>query len=160
MNAPGSQPSQSGGDLAGAGGDHGGGGWGELESSDKGLDDAFGAAVLRHFNDVELCFAEFAGPLDGGGDAGQGLGRGEDADAAVADAPEACCGVAGGGAAFVPWLKTLKSSVGITGGLAAHGGTPAHLPRLVAIATADICHQTNPRPCTAADFEALFKAAM
>ena len=70
------------------------------------------------------------------------------------------CGVAGGGAAFVPWLKTLKTSVGISGGLAAHGVTPAHLPRLVAIATADICHQTNPRPCTAADFEALFKAAM
>jgi alcohol dehydrogenase class IV len=70
------------------------------------------------------------------------------------------CGVAGGGAAFVTWLKTLKASVGISGGLAAHGVTPAHLPRLVAIATADICHQTNPRPCTAADFEALFKAAM
>jgi len=70
------------------------------------------------------------------------------------------CQVAGGGAAFVPWLKSLKASVGITGGLAAHGVTPAHLPRLVAIATADICHQTNPRPCTAADFEALFKAAM
>ncbi|WP_295503559.1 iron-containing alcohol dehydrogenase [Limnohabitans sp. Rim8] len=70
------------------------------------------------------------------------------------------CGVAGGGAAFVPWLKTLKASVGISGGLAAHGVTPAHLPRLVAIATADICHQTNPHPCTAADFEALFKAAM
>ena len=70
------------------------------------------------------------------------------------------CQLAGGGAAFVPWLKALKVSVGITGGLAAHGVTPAHLPRLVAIATADICHQTNPRPCTAADFEALFKAAM
>jgi alcohol dehydrogenase class IV len=30
----------------------------------------------------------------------------------------------------------------------------------VEIATADICHQTNPRPCTAADFERLLKAAM
>ena len=35
-----------------------------------------------------------------------------------------------------------------------------HLPRLVEIATADLCHQTNPRPCTAADFERLFKAAL
>lgn len=70
------------------------------------------------------------------------------------------CKVAGGGAAFVPWLCQLKRSIGITGGLAAHGVIPEHLPRLVAIATADICHQTNPRPCTAADFEALFKAAM
>jgi len=70
------------------------------------------------------------------------------------------CKVAGGGRAFVPWLRQLKRSVGITGGLAAHGVKPEHLPRLVEIATADICHQTNPRPCSAADFEALFKAAM
>ena len=70
------------------------------------------------------------------------------------------CGVTGGGAAFVPWLRQLKSSVGIHGGLAAHGVKPEHLARLVQIATADGCHQTNPRPCTAADFEALFKAAM
>ncbi|MDD5333183.1 MAG: iron-containing alcohol dehydrogenase [Rhodoferax sp.] len=70
------------------------------------------------------------------------------------------CKVAGGGKAFVPWLKQLKASVGITGGLAAHGVKPEQLPRLVQIATADICHQTNPRPCTAADFDALFKAAM
>ena len=53
-----------------------------------------------------------------------------------------------------------QPGVFVRGGLAAHSVTPAHLPRLVAIATADICHQTNPHPCTAADFEALFKAAM
>ncbi|MEI8030526.1 MAG: iron-containing alcohol dehydrogenase [Comamonadaceae bacterium] len=70
------------------------------------------------------------------------------------------CKVTGGGQALVPWLRQLKTSVGITGGLAAHGVKPEQLARLVQIATADICHQTNPRPCTAADFEALFKAAM
>ena len=70
------------------------------------------------------------------------------------------CGVAGGGKAFVPWLRELKASVGIEGPLSRHGVKAEHLPRLVEIATADICHQTNPRPCTAADFEALFKAAM
>jgi alcohol dehydrogenase class IV len=70
------------------------------------------------------------------------------------------CGVAGGGAAFVPWLKQLKADIGITGGLEARGVKPEDLPRLVEIATADICHQTNPRPCTAADFERLLKAAM
>ena len=70
------------------------------------------------------------------------------------------CKVPGGGAAFVPWLKQLKLSLGITGGLAAHGVTPEHFPRLIEIATADMCHQTNPRPCTAADFDALFKAAL
>lgn len=70
------------------------------------------------------------------------------------------CKVVGGGGAFVPWLKAFKASVGITGGLAAHGVKPEHLLRLVEIATQDICHQTNPRPCTSADFERLFKAAM
>jgi alcohol dehydrogenase class IV len=70
------------------------------------------------------------------------------------------CRVAGGGKAFVPWLKQLKVNIGITGGLAAYGIKPDHLPRLVQIATADICHQTNPRHCTSTDFEAFFKAAM
>ena len=49
---------------------------------------------------------------------------------------------------------------GRRGGLAAHGVAAAQLPRLVELASADVCHQTNPRPCTAADFERLFKAAM
>ncbi|MEO7888071.1 iron-containing alcohol dehydrogenase [Polaromonas sp.] len=70
------------------------------------------------------------------------------------------CGVAGGGKAFVPWLKQLKESVGITGSLSAHGVKREHLPRLVEIATADICHQTNPRPCKSEDFQKLFEAAL
>ena len=70
------------------------------------------------------------------------------------------CGVAGGGAAFVAWLRELKASIGISGPLSAHGVKPEHLPRLVEIATADICHQTNPRPCTAADFQQLFETAL
>ncbi|NQW94951.1 MAG: iron-containing alcohol dehydrogenase [Polaromonas sp.] len=70
------------------------------------------------------------------------------------------CGVAGGGKEFVHWLKQLKAHLGIVGPLSMHGVTAEHLPRLIEIATADICHQTNPRPCTASDFEALFKAAL
>ena len=70
------------------------------------------------------------------------------------------CGVPGGGKAFVGWLKHLKASVGIVGPLSAHGVTAAHIPRLVEIATADICHQTNPRPCNADDFKHLFEAAL
>jgi hypothetical protein len=70
------------------------------------------------------------------------------------------CGVAGGGKAFVPWLRELKASIGILGPLTRYGVKAEQLPRLVEIATADICHQTNPRPCTAANFEALFKAAL
>jgi hypothetical protein len=69
-------------------------------------------------------------------------------------------GVKGGGAAFVPWLRELKAAIGISGGLAQRGVKPEQLPRLVDIAAADICHQTNPRPCTPADFERFFKAAM
>ena len=70
------------------------------------------------------------------------------------------CGVNGGGKLFVPWLRALKTNIGIQGPLTRHGVKPEHLPRLVQIATDDICHQTNPRPCTAADFEALFEAAL
>ena len=70
------------------------------------------------------------------------------------------CRVAGGGKAFVPWLQSLKASIGISGPLSAHGVKPEHLPRLVEIASADICHQTNPRPCTAADFLKLFETAL
>lgn len=70
------------------------------------------------------------------------------------------CKVPGGGKAFVPWLKALKESLGIRGPLSAHGVKREQLPRLVEIATADMCHQTNPRPCTAADFQRLFEAAL
>ncbi len=70
------------------------------------------------------------------------------------------CNVPGGGKAFVGWLKHLKASLGIAGPLSAHGVTAAHIPRLVEIATADICHQTNPRPCNANDFKTLFEAAL
>ena len=70
------------------------------------------------------------------------------------------CGIAGGGQALAPWLRQLKASIGLGGTLSAHGVKPEHLPRLVEIAAADICHQTNPRPCTAADFEKLFEEAL
>ncbi len=69
-------------------------------------------------------------------------------------------GIAGGGNAFVPWLKSLKQQIGIAANLSAAGVKREQLPRLVEIATADICHQTNPRPCVAADFERLFAQAL
>jgi alcohol dehydrogenase class IV len=69
-------------------------------------------------------------------------------------------GVAGGGAALVPWLKALKTQIGIAPNLAAVGVRQAHVARLVEVATADICHQTNPRPCTSTDFERLFLQAL
>ncbi len=69
-------------------------------------------------------------------------------------------GVAGGGFAFVAWLKHLKLQVGISGGLAAHGVTEAMLPRLVPLAAVDFTGGTNPRPATEADYERLFRQAL
>ena len=70
------------------------------------------------------------------------------------------CGVRGGGDDFIPWLRHLKAHVGITGRLTDHGVKREQLPRLVEIAVADICHQTNPRPVKAEDFQRLFEQAM
>jgi alcohol dehydrogenase class IV len=66
----------------------------------------------------------------------------------------------GDGAAFIRWLRTLKSRIGITGGLAARGVTRAHLPQLVPLAAKDFTAQTNPRPTVEADYERFFLAAM
>jgi alcohol dehydrogenase class IV len=65
-----------------------------------------------------------------------------------------------GGAGFIRWLRTLKARIGITGGLAAHGVTRAHLPQLVPLAAKDFTAQTNPRPTVEADYERFFTAAM
>ena len=69
-------------------------------------------------------------------------------------------GVAGGGAAFVPWLKALKARIGIADGLARHGVRPEQLPRLAELAAVDFTNGTNPRPATAADYERLLRHAM
>ncbi|NKE66671.1 iron-containing alcohol dehydrogenase [Ramlibacter sp. RBP-2] len=70
------------------------------------------------------------------------------------------CGVSGGGEQFIPWLRALKARIGIQGKLGEHGVTFEHIPKLVDVAFADGCHQTNPRPCTRDDFHAFFEAAM
>jgi alcohol dehydrogenase class IV len=82
------------------------------------------------------------------------------------------CGATGGtsgseearAASFIPWLRELKASIGIPARLSGiQGGRPvtrADLPRLVEVAFADLCHQTNPRKCTKADFEALFASSL
>ncbi len=62
--------------------------------------------------------------------------------------------------AFVEWLTALKRDIGIPAKLGAVKVTTQHLARLIDIAVDDICHKTNPRPCTRGDFERLFAAAM
>jgi alcohol dehydrogenase class IV len=69
-------------------------------------------------------------------------------------------GVSGGARGFLSWLKALKQTIGIAPNLSAAGVKRDALPRLVEIATADICHKTNPRSVSAADFERLFTEAM
>jgi alcohol dehydrogenase class IV len=61
---------------------------------------------------------------------------------------------------FVTWLTRLKAELGIPARLREVGAKPEHLPALVSVAVNDSCHRTNPRPCTAADFEHLFSSAM
>jgi alcohol dehydrogenase class IV len=70
------------------------------------------------------------------------------------------CRTGGGGPGFVHWLGQVKQQIGITGTLSSHGVKIEQIPRLVEIAVKDICHQTNPRPVTAQDFERLFLQAM
>jgi len=66
--------------------------------------------------------------------------------------------------AFVAWLGSLKRALGIPATLAEYAGrrpvTRADVPALVDVALRDACHQTNPRPCGRADFEALFESAL
>ena len=66
--------------------------------------------------------------------------------------------------AFIAWLTALKASLDIPAKLSDYCAPRAlaksDLPRLVEVATADICHQTNPRPCAAADFEKIFAGAL
>jgi len=61
---------------------------------------------------------------------------------------------------LIDWLGRLKAELGIPAKLNVLGVKPEQLSRLVEIALADICHQTNPRPCTRQDFEQLFAAAL
>jgi hypothetical protein len=67
---------------------------------------------------------------------------------------------AGGAENFVPWLAQLKRDIGIPGGLSAVNVKRQDFDRLVDIAVKDNCHQTNPRPCTAADFRMFFEQAL
>jgi alcohol dehydrogenase class IV len=66
--------------------------------------------------------------------------------------------------AFIDWLLALKRDIGIPATLADVRGarpvTRSDITALVAVAHKDIAHQTNPRPCTAADFERMFADAL
>jgi|SRR5882672_5032709 alcohol dehydrogenase class IV len=67
---------------------------------------------------------------------------------------------AGSAEALVPWLAHLKQMIGIAPSLSAVGVKREQIRRLVDVAEKDICHKTNPRPCTRTDFEQFFEQAM
>ncbi|HEX5611379.1 MAG TPA: iron-containing alcohol dehydrogenase [Burkholderiales bacterium] len=61
---------------------------------------------------------------------------------------------------LVSWLAELKAKLGIPARLGPLGVKQEQIPRLVDVAHADVCHKTNPRPCSKLDFERLFAAAL
>ena len=58
----------------------------------------------------------------------------------------------------------MKADLGIPATLGAWPSkrpvTKGDIPALVDVAINDTCHQTNPRPCTRADFEQIFAGAI
>ncbi len=70
------------------------------------------------------------------------------------------CGAGASASDFIDWLGRLKARIGIPARLAERGVGRAQLARLVEVAVADVCHRTNPRACSAADFESIFTAAL
>ena len=65
---------------------------------------------------------------------------------------------------FIGWLSALKADLAIPATLSEYRAkrpvTHADIGALADVAVHDICHQTNPRPCTREDFERLFATAM
>ncbi len=61
---------------------------------------------------------------------------------------------------FIRWLADLKREIGIAQSLSAVGVRKEHIAPMVDIAEKDICHQTNPRPVTRADFTRFFEQAL
>jgi len=70
------------------------------------------------------------------------------------------CGAGSTPESFVEWLAALKARIGIPARLGGKGVTAAHIARLVEIAVNDTCHQTNPKPVSAADFKRIFTQAL
>ncbi|MCS6971625.1 MAG: iron-containing alcohol dehydrogenase [Turneriella sp.] len=70
--------------------------------------------------------------------------------------------VAGSGDAssFIPWLSRLKAELGIAADLVALGISGQNLDALVAVASTDSCHLSNPAPVAENDFRKIFARAL
>ena len=70
------------------------------------------------------------------------------------------CGAGSTADSFVQWLAALKARIGIPAKLGEKGVNRDQIARLVDVAVKDTCHQTNPKPVSAADFERIFAQAL
>ncbi len=61
---------------------------------------------------------------------------------------------------FIDWLRRFSRDLGIPASLKELGVKAEQLPALVEVALADACHQFNPRPVGAGDFENIFREAL
>jgi 4-hydroxybutyrate dehydrogenase len=57
-------------------------------------------------------------------------------------------------------VRRLRKRVALPEGLGAEGVTEADVPKLTAKAFEDACHRSNPRPVTASDLSALYRASL
>ena len=81
------------------------------------------------------------------------------ATAAVALGADARMSVQERAHACAQLVDDLRAACGLPRRLSQAGVKKEMIPRLVEKAVADACHQSNPRPCTPADFERLITAA-
>lgn len=81
------------------------------------------------------------------------------ADVAVQLGSDPRASVAERAAAASELVRRLKEDVGLSGGLSQNGVSEEMVPALIEKAMEDVCHRTNPRPCSAEDFRALLRAA-
>jgi alcohol dehydrogenase class IV len=61
---------------------------------------------------------------------------------------------------FIDWLVGLRAEIGLPQRLAEVGVEKEQLDQLVAIASADVCHSLNPRPCPPEAIREIYAAAL
>jgi alcohol dehydrogenase class IV len=64
------------------------------------------------------------------------------------------------GETFLRWLTDLKAQTGIPKKLSEAGVKNEHLERLTTLAFQDVCHLSNPTPCTQEDFRRIYGEAL
>ena len=58
------------------------------------------------------------------------------------------------------FIRDLNAEIGLPANLSEMGVSPEAIPDLASHAAKDVCTFTNPRPCSAEEYEGLFETAM